>query len=73
LAWALANTDVSTTILGFSRLEQIDENMRALELYKKWTPEIEKKCEEILGSLEQELDWRTWSPMTSRRQIALKK
>ncbi len=73
LAWAVANTDVSTCILGFSRLAQIDENLKCLELVKKWTPEIEAKCEEIMGNApEMELDWRTWAPLEMRRKIAVK-
>ena len=60
-------------MLGFTRLEQIDENFKALELYKKWTPEIEKKCLEILdNNPEADLDWRTWTPKQSRRNEALK-
>ncbi len=50
LAWAIANKQVSSCILGFSRVSQIDENMKALELLKKWTPEIEKKVREILDN-----------------------
>jgi len=42
LAWAIANTDVSTCILGFSKLSQVDENLKAYELYKKWNDELEK-------------------------------
>lgn len=41
IAWALASRDVSTLILGFSKVAYVDENLKALELYKKWTPEIE--------------------------------
>jgi len=33
LAWAIANKDVSTCILGFTRLSQVEENLKALELY----------------------------------------
>ena len=47
LAWALSNKDVSTLILGFSKVTYIDENLKALELYRKWTPEIEAKVNEI--------------------------
>ena len=50
LAWAVANKQVSTCLLGFSRLEQIDENMKSLELLKKWSPEIEKKTREIFDN-----------------------
>ena len=41
LAWAIANGDVSTCILGFSNVSQVEENLKALELYYKWTPELE--------------------------------
>lgn len=50
IAWALANRDASTLILGFSKASYIDENMKALELYKKWTPELEKRIGEILNN-----------------------
>lgn len=48
LAWALANKDVSTLILGFSKTSYVDENLKALELYNKWNAEIEGKVEAIL-------------------------
>ena len=72
LAWAIANRDVSTCILGFSRLEQVDENLKALELYKKWNAEIEKKTGEILSNIpEADMNWRTWSPLEQRRNEAV--
>lgn len=46
----IANTDVSTCILGISKPEQIEQNVKAIELYKKWTPEIEKKVREIMDT-----------------------
>lgn len=62
LAWAIANKDVSTCLLGFTREEQIHENMKALELYKKWNDEHEKKVREILSNdPEGDMDWRIWS------------
>ena len=71
LAWAVANQDVSTCILGFSRLEQVDENLKAVELLAKWNEDIEKRCREILGNdPEPEMDWRKWSPMTQRRDLS---
>lgn len=70
LAWAIANRDVSTCLLGFSRLSQVDENMKALELYKKWDAELEKKVRDILGNdPENDMDWRTWKPLPNRRDI----
>jgi aryl-alcohol dehydrogenase-like predicted oxidoreductase len=41
---------VSTLILGFSKVSYIDENIKSLELYKKWTPEIENKINAILNN-----------------------
>jgi aryl-alcohol dehydrogenase-like predicted oxidoreductase len=41
LAWTIANRDVSTCLLGFTRISQVQENLKGLELYYKWTPEIE--------------------------------
>ena len=68
LAWAIANTDVSTCMLGFTRLEQVDENLKALELYYKWTPEIEKTVNDILGNTpEPDTDFRKWADMSGRR------
>ena len=40
MAWVIVNKDVSTCILGASKESQLDDNFRALELYKKLTPEL---------------------------------
>ncbi len=72
LAWAIANTDVSSCILGFTKLSQVEENLKALELYYKWTPEIEKKTRDILNNdPEATMNFRTWGPMAQRRDEAL--
>jgi len=74
LAWAIANKDVSTCILGFTRIEQVDENLKALELYKKWNADIEKKCRDILeNDPEVDMDWRKWQPQSHRRDDALQR
>jgi len=63
IAWVIANKDVSTCIMGFSRPEQFDDNIRALELYYKWNDEIENKCKEILhNEPEPDFDWRNYKP-----------
>ena len=49
LAWCIANRDVSTCILGFTKLSQVEENLKAIELMKIWTVDIEKRVREILG------------------------
>lgn len=62
LAWNMANTDISTCILGFSRVAQVAENLKAIDVLKnKWSVEVEKKCHDILGNApEADMDWRSW-------------
>lgn len=73
LAWAIANQDVSTCILGFSKLSQVDENLKALELYRKWNADLEKKVNDVLGNNpEADMDWRRWGPMPQRREQAIR-
>ena len=44
-----------------------------MELAKKWTPELEKKIEEILNNApEVDMDWRKWAPQPTRRNEAIK-
>lgn len=50
LAWVLVNRDVSTCLFGARTPEQVRENLKAMEVAKKWTPEIEEKMEAILQS-----------------------
>src|SRR5471030_232800 len=49
LAWILLNPNVSTVITGASRVEQIHENMKAIDVVQKITPEIKQRIEEIVG------------------------
>jgi voltage-dependent potassium channel beta subunit len=49
LAWCLKNSNVSTVITGASRAEQVRENMKALELVPKLTPEVMERIEGILS------------------------
>ena len=50
IAWCLKNPHVSTAILGASKVEQLENNLRALELMPKLTPEVMEKIEGILGN-----------------------
>jgi len=50
LAWAAKNKNVSTVILGASKPEQITENVKALELLPKMTPEVMEEIEKILDN-----------------------
>jgi voltage-dependent potassium channel beta subunit len=48
LAWCLKNPNVSTVITGASRPEQVNENMKALEVVSLLTPQIMEKIEAVL-------------------------
>jgi voltage-dependent potassium channel beta subunit len=48
LLWCLANPRVSTVILGASRLEQLTDNLKALEGKAKLTPDVLAAIEEVV-------------------------
>jgi len=50
LAWCAANPNVSTVILGATKVEQIEDNMKALKLIPKLTPELMEEIEKILDN-----------------------
>ncbi|CAK0015409.1 potassium channel beta subunit family protein [Burkholderia pseudomallei] len=49
LAWVLKNPRVSTVITGASRVEQIIENMRSLDVATQITPDTKQQIEQIVG------------------------
>ena len=49
LAWCLQNPYVSTVLTGASRVEQVHENMKALEFVDKFTPDVMKAIDEIFS------------------------
>lgn len=50
IAWCLKNPHVSTAILGASKVAQLENNLGALDLVPKLTPEVMDKVEGILQS-----------------------
>lgn len=56
LAWCLKNPHISTVITGASRVEQVRENMQAIDVVPKLTPEVMARIEEIVGKTEEEED-----------------
>jgi voltage-dependent potassium channel beta subunit len=49
LAWCLKNPCVSTVITGASRVQQVHENMKALDVVPLLTPEVMQRIEQILA------------------------
>ena len=59
LAWCLKNPNVSTVITGASRVEQVTENMGALDVVDKLTDGVMERIESILDNKpEPEEDFR---------------
>lgn len=54
LAWAAKNENVSTVILGATKVEQIEDNCKALTLIPKLTPEVMEEIEGILDNKPQQ-------------------
>jgi voltage-dependent potassium channel beta subunit len=50
LAWCLKNPDVSTVITGASRVEQVYDNMKALDVVDRLTGDVMAEIEEILDN-----------------------
>ncbi len=50
LLWCLANPNVSTVILGASKLSQLKDNLEALKHKSKMTPDVLAKIEEIAAN-----------------------
>lgn len=48
LAWCLLNPNVSTVITGASRVEQVHENLKALAVLPKLTPDVVERIEGVL-------------------------
>ena len=72
IAWILANPDCSSIILGSSKVSQLEENIKAVEVYKKLTKELFLEIEKILDNAPKgEIDYRDWKELPSRRNINL--
>ena len=50
LAWCLTNPNVSTVITGASKVSQVTENMKALDVLPKLTPDVLQRIEQILSN-----------------------
>ena len=59
IAWCLTNPNVSTAITGASRPQQVEENMQAIGVLERLTPEVLERIETIVANRpDPEQDWR---------------
>lgn len=52
LAWCVKNPNVSTVITGASRVSQVQENMKALDIVPKLTPEVMASIDALTADIE---------------------
>jgi aryl-alcohol dehydrogenase-like predicted oxidoreductase len=50
IAWLLRLPEITSVILGARKVNQLQENIKALEMKKKLSPDVLAKIEEILGN-----------------------
>jgi len=50
ITWCLKNENVSTVMLGASKLSQLEENFKAIEAKAKLTPEVMEEIEKALNN-----------------------
>ena len=50
LCWCLKNKNVSTVILGASKLGQLEENLKSINYLKSFDDELINSIEEILNN-----------------------
>jgi voltage-dependent potassium channel beta subunit len=48
IAWCIANPNVTTAILGATKKEQLVENLKAIDVLPKLTPEVMKQVDDII-------------------------
>ncbi len=54
--WCIKNPNVSSAITGASRVEQVQENMKALEVYDRMTPDVMTRIDEIMSDTQKDLN-----------------
>ena len=70
IAWVIINPDVSTSIMGATKINQLEENINAMKIYKKLDKNILLEIEKILQNTPQgEMNYRNFTMMRSRRII----
>jgi len=72
IAWNIVNKDVTTTILGASKVQQVTDNLKALEVASKWTPELEERINKLLDNEPAPaLDFNQFKPKKPRRGLRI--
>ena len=72
IAWCIANPDVSVCLLGASKPAQLDDTIKALEVYRTIDKDTWIEIEKILDNTPKgEVDYRYWKEVPSTRNVAM--
>ena len=72
IAWCIANPDVSVCLLGASKASQLDDTIKAIEVYRTIDKDTWIEIEKILDNTPKgEIDYRSWKELPSRRNVAM--
>jgi voltage-dependent potassium channel beta subunit len=58
LAWCLKNPNVSTVIMGASKVSQLEDNLQALDLVEQLTDDVMEKIEAVLDNKPEPLEFQ---------------
>lgn len=58
IAWCLKNPNVSTVITGASKVSQVEENMKALDVVPQLTDDVMEKIEAVLANKPEPMDFQ---------------
>lgn len=58
IAWTLKNLNVSTVILGASRVSQLEDNLKSLDVVSQLTDDVMEKIEAVLGNKPNPMDFQ---------------
>ena len=58
IAWCLHNPNVSTVITGASRVEQVEDNMKALEVARQLSDDVMSQIEALLANKPESMDFQ---------------
>ncbi len=62
-AWVLKNPNVSVCLLGATKVAQIEENLKAVEVAKKLTPEVLERISKVLDNAPVgHFNFKLWKP-----------
>jgi aryl-alcohol dehydrogenase-like predicted oxidoreductase len=71
LAWVAKYHHTSSVLIGARNMEQLNKNLKAIEVLKKLTSEIEGRINKILGTHPPaKTNWKTFIPNAQIRPLA---